>query len=437
MRTRTPALDLNADRQIAITPGRTLCGLLQTVSWLRATLWALLANMEEELSVATSSTLSLLAALYSAPAAVIADATLATQLPILWPFLSHTLTSVRLAAATCLASIVAAKDAAGWAEAEAAAAVAAAGGDEATVAAASAAMAAAGAGGAGEAGSWLQSVVGPCLRIVLQSLVLEKAESVRQMLLQAWRALLQHSRAPDVAAGLSVRDMRAMLNVLCTPCGQGLDTAVLVVPLQRRLVPWSSQEAELAGLVTRPAKRVKSDPAAARSMNGMGPASQGSAGGSAGGSSSVAGCAVDPEGWPGMNDPQAAVHTRLLASRALAELCHRLAGQVRELQELARHPLRSCVAECWSGQSALLKKDSFNFVDAGKNVVTCAICEQLDVCDVLCCDTAGASCTAWSCTAAAAATGSQQQGGRRTGHSAVFAAGSRAHQTDAGCSCCR
>lgn len=304
--------------------------MLQTVSWLRATLWALLANMEEELSVATSSTLSLLAALYSAPAAVIADATLAAQLPILWPFLSHTLTSVRLAAATCLASIVAAKDGAGWAEA-AAAAMAAAGGDEATVAAASAAMAAAGAGaaGAGEAGSWLQSVVGPCLRIVLQSLVLEKAESVRQMLLQAWRALLQHSMAADVAAGLSVRDMRAMLNLLCTPCGQGLDTAVLVVPLQRRLVPWSSQEAELAGLVTRPAKRAKSDSAAARSMNGIGPASQGSAGGSAGGSASVAGCAVDPEAWPGMSDPQAAVHTRLLASRALAELCDRLAGQVR------------------------------------------------------------------------------------------------------------
>lgn len=274
-----------------------------TVSWLRSTLWALLANMEEELSVATSSALSLLAALYSAPAAVVADANLAAQLPILWPFLSHTLTSARLAAVTCLASVVAAKDAAGWTAAAAAAAAPAAAG----------------------AGSWLRPVVGPCLRVVLQSLVLEKAEPVRQMLLQAWRALLQHSRAADIAAGLSVRDMRAMLNLLCTPCWQGLDTSVLVVPLQRRLVPWSSQEAELAGLVSRPAKRAKSDPAAGRSMIGLG--SQGSAGGSVGGGANVAECAVDPEGWPGMSDSQAAVHTRLLASRALAELCDRLTGQ--------------------------------------------------------------------------------------------------------------
>jgi hypothetical protein len=307
--------------------------LLQTVMWLRQSLWAMLANMEEELSVATSSTLSLLAALYTSPAAVVADATLAAQLPILWPFLSHTLTSVRLAAATCMASVVVAKDAAAWA-AVAAAAVTAAGGDEAAAAAAAAAMGAAGGVGAADAGSWLQPVVGPCLRVVLQSLVLEKVESVRQMLLQAWRALLQHSRAVDVAAGLSVRDIRAMLNLLCTPCGQALDTAVLVVPLQRRLVLWSSKEAEVAGLITRPAKRAKTDAAAARSVNGMEPASQGSAGGSAGDSTSVAGCAVDPEGWPGISDQQAAVHTRLLASRAVAELCDKLTGQVRVCWQL-------------------------------------------------------------------------------------------------------
>lgn len=298
--------------------------LLQTVSWLRSTLWTLLANMEEELSVATSSALSLLAALYSAPAAVVADASLAAQLPVLWPFLSHTLTSARLAAVTCLASVVAAKDAAAWT-----AAAAGTGGAGSKLAAA---VAAAGAPAAAEAGSWLRPVVGPCLRVVLQSLVLEKAEPVRQMLLQAWCALLQHSRAGDVAAGLSVRDMRAMLNLLCTPCGQGLDTAVLVVPLQRRLVPWSSQEAELAGLGSRPAKRAKSDPAAGRGMNGLGSASQGSAGGSVGGDANVAGCAVDPEGWPGMSDPQAAVHTRLLASRAVAELCDRLTGQVGQVR---------------------------------------------------------------------------------------------------------
>lgn len=322
--------------------------MLQSVTWLRSALWSLLANMEEELSVATSSTLSLLAALYSPPAAVMADANLASQLPILWPFLSHTLTSVRLAAATCLACIVAAKDAAGWAQTAAdaaAAAIAAAGGDATAAAAASEAMlASAAAGGVVlEPGVWLQPVVGPCLRVVLQSLVLEKTEAVRQMLLQAWRALLQYSRAADVAAGLAARDVRAMLSLLCTPAGQPLDTAVLVVPVQRRLVPWSSQEAEMAGLVTRPAKRAKGEPSPAKrsSMNGLGAGSQSSLG-SGGGGSSMAGCTVDPEAWPGVEDQQAAVHVRLLASRALAELCDKLTGQVREYRNCPR-----CILEDW------------------------------------------------------------------------------------------
>jgi hypothetical protein len=301
--------------------------------------------MEEELSVATSSSLSLLAALYSPPAAAVADAHLAAQIPILWPFMSHSLTSVRLAAATCLACVVTAKDATGWAAA-AAAAVAAGGGD-ADAAADAAAAALAATGGSSQApqepGAWLQHVVGPCLRLVLQSLVLERSEAVRQMLLQAWRALLQHGRAVDVSAGLSVRDMRAMLTLLCTPCGQALDAAALVVPVQGRLVPWSSQEAADAGLASRPAKRARSSEpsSSSRSMNGSAFASQGSSGAAAvpaGGD--VSGCGVDPEGWPGASDTTAAVHTRMLASRAVAELCDKLTGQVRQ-------SIKSCTGTRW------------------------------------------------------------------------------------------
>lgn len=289
--------------------------------------------------MATSSTLSLLAALYSPPAVLVADADLAAQLPILWPFLSHTLTSVRVAAATRLASVAAAMDAGAWAAAAAAAATAM-GGDAAAVAAATAAaLAAAGAptDHVPEAGLWLQPVVGPCLRMLLQCLVMEKAEPVRQLLLHAWRALLQHSRAADVAAGLTARDMRAMLNLLCTPCGQALDSGVLVVPLQRRLVPWSSQDHELSASAARPAKRAKASPASSRGMNGVGGlSSQGSAGGAG-----VSGCSVDPEAWPGMSDPQAAVHTRLLASRAIAELCDKVTGQV---SWRGAHAVLCCVA---------------------------------------------------------------------------------------------
>jgi hypothetical protein len=248
--------------------------------------------------------------------------------------LSHSLTSVRLAAATCLACVIAAKDAASWAAA-AAAAVTAAGGDADAVAAAAAAALAA-AGGSSEApqepGAWLQHVVGPCLRLVLQSLVLERSEAVRQMLLQAWRALLQHGRAADVAAGLSLRDLRAMLTLLCTPCGQALDTAALVVPVQGRLVPWLSQEAADAGLASRPAKRARSsEPSSSRGMNGSAFANQspfGAAAAASGGD--VTGCGVDPEAWPGASDQTAAVHTRMLASRAVAELCDKLTGQVRQ-----------------------------------------------------------------------------------------------------------
>lgn len=321
--------------------------LPQTITWLRATLWALLANTEEELSVATSSTLSLLAALYSPAAAVVADADLAAHLPILWPFLSHTLTSVRLAAATCLASVAGARDT-GARAAAAAAAVTAAGGDAAAAAAAAAAAIAATGAPAGqhqdgsaaeEPGAWLQPVVGPCLRMLLQCLVMEKAEAVQQVLLQAWRSLLQHSRPADVAAGLSARDMRAMLNLLCTACGHALDVAALVVPLQRRLVPWSSPEAEVAGLASRPAKRPRSEPAAAaaaQGMNGLGGAGAGGAG------AGVAGCAVDPEAWPGMSDPQAAAQTRLLASRAVAELCDKLTGQVSRWVALCRRLVVTC-----------------------------------------------------------------------------------------------
>lgn len=77
----------------------------------------------------------------------------------------------------------------------------------------------------------------------------------------------------------------------------------------------------------RPAKKlkVKSEPASGRGstqdLSGMS-----SQGGAAAGALSL-----DPESWPGMEDQDPAVRTRLTTSRALAQLCCKLQGQVREI----------------------------------------------------------------------------------------------------------
>jgi hypothetical protein len=292
---------------------------LQAVARLRHILWNLLSSMEEELSVATSSSLSLLAALYSPPARFQADAALATRLPVLWPFLSHSITGVRLAAAASLGRLAAAGTSADAAaaqqQADAAAAVAAAGPLGVDSAAAAAA-----------AGAWLKPVVGPTLRLLLQCMVTERDARVQQALLRAWSSLLQHARAADVSEGLSGADMCCMLNIMATPCGSPLDTALLVVPLQGRLVAWGSSDAEEAGFCTRPAKRIKQEPDSnASSRPGSAPGYGVTEG--ANGSGSF-GSGLDPEAWVGVDDQEAAVRMRLLASKAIGQLCVKLQGQV-------------------------------------------------------------------------------------------------------------
>lgn len=274
----------------------------QAVARLRHILWNLLSSMEEELSVATSSSLSLLAALYSPPARFQADAALASRLPVLWPFLSHSITGVRLAAAASLGRL----------------AVAGAAADAADAAAGSVDAAAAD-------GAWLKPVVGPTLRLLLQCMVTERDARVQQALLRAWSSLLQHARAADVCNGLSAADMCCMLNLMATPCGSPLDTALLVVPLQGRLVAWGSSDAEEAGFCVRPAKKVKQEPGSnAASTPGLASGYSGLSGVNGSGSF---GSGLDPEAWVGAEDQEAAVRMRLLASKALGQLCVKLQGQ--------------------------------------------------------------------------------------------------------------
>eukprot|EP00878_Enallax_costatus_P014774 GHUV01015460.1.p1 GENE.GHUV01015460.1~~GHUV01015460.1.p1 ORF type:complete len:871 (+),score=335.55 GHUV01015460.1:1027-3639(+) len=266
----------------------------QVVDKLRDILWKLLSSMEEELSVVTSSSLSLLAALYSPPAHFTADVALSSQLPVLWPFLLHNMSSVRMAAAISIERL---------ATAGSDPAYAAALGPEAP-----------------GPGAWLQPVAGPCLRLMLQCLMTERDARVQQGLLRAWSSLLEQVEAADLAAGLTVHDLRAMLNMIATPCGHALDTSQLVIPYQGRLVPWGSDVAEEAGFSARPAKKLKVKDDSSQSLSGMSSQAQG-AGSGAGRLS------LDPEAWPGMEDQEPAVKSRLVASRVMAQLCCKLQGQ--------------------------------------------------------------------------------------------------------------
>jgi hypothetical protein len=158
-------------------------------------------------------------------------------------------------------------------------------------------------------------------------MVTERDSRVQQALLRAWSSLLQHARAADVCEGLSGADMCCMLNLMATPCGSPLDTALLVVPLQGRLVPWGSSDAEEAGFCLRPAKKIKQEPGSSTNSRAGSVSVSGYSEGVNG--SGSFGTGLDPETWVGVDDQEAAVRMRLLASRAIGQLCVKLQGQVR------------------------------------------------------------------------------------------------------------
>jgi hypothetical protein len=208
----------------------------------RAALWRMVRGMGE-LSTAASSSMALLAALYSpsdaaaataapvksdpsaavkqegqqqqqqhlvkqepdaaikqeaaaAEAAAEEDAAgkLAAQLPLLWRYLRHPLTGVRLAAAQCLER-----------------------------------LAGSGSSGGG-GGAWLAPILGPTLRLLFQSLVMETDERVRAQLLSAWHALLRAASGALAAASLGQSDVAALAQLAATPVGGSLDQRLLVAP---------------------------------------------------------------------------------------------------------------------------------------------------------------------------------------------------------------
>lgn len=75
----------------------------------------------------------------------------------------------------------------------------------------------------------------------------------------------------------------------------------------------------------RPTKTAKSEPG---TLNGSSQSLSGMSNRSCGASSGAGRLCLDPEAWAGMEDQEPAVKARLVASRAMAQLCCKLQGQV-------------------------------------------------------------------------------------------------------------
>jgi hypothetical protein len=116
---------------------------------------------------------------------------LAAHLPLLWRYLRHPLTSVRLAVAQCLQRL-------------------------------------AGSGGGGTA--WLQPVLGPTLQLLFQSLVMETDSRVRAQSLTAWHALVRAAGGAAAASALSPADIAAAAALAATQIGAAPDQQLLVAP---------------------------------------------------------------------------------------------------------------------------------------------------------------------------------------------------------------
>jgi hypothetical protein len=246
--------------------------VVQSLQELSETLWDLLGDMEE-LSVATSSTLTLLAALYGRPgSSPIASSTTTSYsrcVPLLWAFLNYPLTVVRQASLSCLRQLL--------------------------VAAATS-----------PAPQQLPAeVLRSSLRLLFQQLLMESDATLQRLALEAWVAVVEAMPPAALAAALRPQDVQTMLALAATPPRRALDTRLLLVPEGQELI--SMSEGLDTGLVARPAKKQRIE---------------GEGGGDAGIS------AYDPEQAFGCDSPQLMLAARRVASQALGCLCHRLQQQV-------------------------------------------------------------------------------------------------------------
>jgi hypothetical protein len=250
--------------------------VVQSLQELSETLWDLLGDMEE-LSVATSSTLTLLASLYgrpssSSPLAASTTTSYSRCVSLLWPFLNYPLTVVRQASLSCLRQLLVA------------------------------------AGASSVQQQLPAGVLRSSLRLLFQQLLMESDAGLQRLALEAWVAVVEAIPPAALAAALTTQDVQTMLGLAGTPPRRALDTRLLLVSEGQELV--SMSEALDTGLVARPSKKQRTD----------------ADGGAGAGDAGIS--AYDPEQAFGGDSPQQVLAARRLAAQALGCLCHRLQQQV-------------------------------------------------------------------------------------------------------------
>lgn len=216
--------DVQAVAAEALLPGASLLavgsGGPPTAAQVRQLLWDALLELED-LSPATASVMALLAEVYTSPAAEAAagqasggggegDASLGQLVPRLWPFLRHSLTSVRHASLRCLTALL---------------------------------------------HSCPPSVLLPgqelqrALRLLFQCLLLERNAEVLAAAQAAWQLLVRRAEPAALVAALPAQPtLAALFQLAATPAHSALDASLmLTVPLPRkRATGGSSSKAQLA-----------------------------------------------------------------------------------------------------------------------------------------------------------------------------------------------
>lgn len=293
----------SADALVPVASTLTQCDPM-AVGGIRHQLWTLLVQLEE-LSPATMSVMQLLAHLYAQPASSHVGDELAGLVPRLWPFMRHSLSTVRLATVQCLEQLLSAsitQHAVGWLQ-----------------------------GGA---------VLEGALRLVFQNLLMEGDDKVQQASLRVWQ-LLMDAVPPSNLLGVVMQGeqtslLRAFFALASTPGGKTLDRTLMVaaqeggagvlVPMVKVEAPQPATNGSAGG-----SGASTSAPSAKRARQTLSSTSRSSFSGTA---------AANGSGGPryvgsradfvvGSLGEGSAVRMRLLTSQALGLLCSKLcSGQV-------------------------------------------------------------------------------------------------------------
>ncbi|GFR50408.1 hypothetical protein Agub_g12625, partial [Astrephomene gubernaculifera] len=263
----------------------------QAVSELRAQLWDLLPQLSD-LSAATNSVMSLLAHLYGSGASSSSSSNasgggggvggaseeLTLLVPRLWPFVRHTLSTVRASVMQCLERMLSTAAAAG------------SGGASSAAAAPTRCMAADAQHGVSDAAdapataaadtadaplqcypAWLQPLLPALLQLVFQNVMVESETRVLDASVRVWRLLVRCAAPAALQDSLSPEQLAGLLAMGATQVGRPLDPQIFMVPYSAdpsRLLPLAVLR-QLAGPAAAPAAAAAASTAAAGDAGGL------------------------------------------------------------------------------------------------------------------------------------------------------------------------